>query len=27
LWCNTVLCSSAAVGCVIYTGHMPSLHV
>jgi phospholipid-translocating ATPase len=20
LWCNTVLCSSAAVGCVIYTG-------
>ena len=27
LWCNTVLCSSAAVGCVIYTGHMPSPHV
>jgi phospholipid-translocating ATPase len=20
LWCNTVLCSSAAIGCVIYTG-------
>jgi phospholipid-translocating ATPase len=27
LWCNTVLCSSAAVGCVLYTGENIHTHM